>query len=150
MPETALGAQLNRQGQHNSIVTIAASGPRFIKGNMFPTQNTVKVGDTISLTVGYSGGSSSRAAYAVHDASELPQGAQDYVEKVAAPYFAAYTRWLEEIHVGMTGGEMFDKVEEILPVQPTAGRSALAIWWPRKNGSALRSMSTPQRFCAAA
>ena len=82
---------------------------------MFPTQNTVKVGDTISLTVGYSGGSSSRAAYAVHDASELPQGAQDYVEKVAAPYFAAYTRWLEEIHVGMTGGEMFDKVEEILP-----------------------------------
>lgn len=115
VPETALGAQLNRQGQHNSIVTIAASGPRFIKGNMFPTQNTVKVGDTISLTVGYSGGSSSRAAYAVHDASELPQGAQDYVEKVAAPYFAAYTRWLEEIHVGMTGGEMFDKVEEILP-----------------------------------
>ena len=54
-------------------MTIAASGPRFIKGNMFPTQNTVKVGDTISLTVGYSGGSSSRAAYAVHDASELPQ-----------------------------------------------------------------------------
>lgn len=51
----------------------------------------------------------------MHDASELPQGAQDYVEKVAAPYFAAYTRWLEEIHVGMTGGEMFDKVEEILP-----------------------------------
>ena len=40
---------------------------------------------------------------------------QDYVEKVAAPYFAAYTRWLEEIHVGMTGGEMFDKIEEILP-----------------------------------
>ena len=37
------------------------------------------------------------------------------MEKVAAPYFAAYTRWLEEIHVGMTGGEMFDKVEEILP-----------------------------------
>ena len=51
----------------------------------------------------------------MRDASELPQGAQDYVEKVAAPYFAAYTRWLEEIHVGMTGGEMFDKIEEILP-----------------------------------
>ena len=82
---------------------------------MFPTQNTVKVGDSISLTVGYPGGSSSRAAYAVHDAAELPQGMQDYVERVAAPYFAAYTRWLEEIHVGMTGGEMFDKVEEILP-----------------------------------
>ena len=31
-----------------SIVTIASSGPRFIKANMFPTANTVKLGDPIS------------------------------------------------------------------------------------------------------
>ena len=49
-----------RKGQHTSIVTIASSGPRFIKANMFPTANTVKLGDPISLTVGYRGGSSSR------------------------------------------------------------------------------------------
>lgn len=113
--ETELGNLLNRDGQHNNIVTIAASGERFIKANMFPTDNTVKVGDTMSLTVGYSGGSSSRAAYVAAKASELPEKAQDYLEKAAIPYFAAYVRWLEEIQIGMKGGEMFDKIEEILP-----------------------------------
>ena len=61
--EMELADALMRWGQHTSVVTIAASGPRFIQGNMFPTANRVKVGDPISLTVGYRGGSSSRAGY---------------------------------------------------------------------------------------
>ena len=113
--ELELGDCLVRYGQHTSIVTIAASGPRFIKANMFPTANTVKVGDTISLTVGYCGGSSSRSGYAVHGPEELPQEAGDYADRVAAPYFAAYACWLEQIHVGMAGGALFDQIEEILP-----------------------------------
>lgn len=113
--EQQLGDALVRNGQHTSIVTIAASGPRFVQANMYPTNNTVKLGDTMALTVGYRGGSSSRAGYAVHQQNDLPEGCQDYVEKVASPYFAAYTRWLEEIKIGMSGGEMFDKIEEILP-----------------------------------
>ena len=94
VPEMVLGDKLNRYGQHNSVVTIAASGPRFLKGNMYPTDNVVKVGDPISLTVGYRGGLSSRAGFAVHNASEMPDGQQDYLERVAAPYFNAYARWL--------------------------------------------------------
>ena len=113
--ETELGGLLNRDGQHTSIVTIAASGERFIKANMFPTANTVKTGDSISLTVGYSGGSSSRAAYAVAEDAELPEKARDYLQQVAIPYFGAYACWLEEIKIGMAGGELFDKIEEILP-----------------------------------
>lgn len=46
--EMELGAMLTQSGQHTNVVTIAASGERFIKGNMFPTANKVKVGDTIS------------------------------------------------------------------------------------------------------
>ena len=34
--ELELGDKLVRNGQHTSIVTIASSGPRFIKANMFP------------------------------------------------------------------------------------------------------------------
>lgn len=113
--EMELGDKLNRYGQHNSVVTIAASGPRFVKGNMYPTDNRVKVGDTISLTVGYRGGLSSRAGFAVHTAEELPAGQQDYIEKVAAPYFNVYASWLSELHVGMTGGELYDLVERVLP-----------------------------------
>ena len=33
----------------------------------------------------------------------------------AKPYMASYFTWLEEVHVGMTGGELFDLVDEVLP-----------------------------------
>ncbi len=113
--EMELGDAMVRGGQHTSIVTIAASGPRFTKANMFPINNTVKIGDPISLTVGYRGGASSRAGYAVCSAEELPEGAKDYIERIAAPYFAAYACWLEDIRIGMAGKELFNKVEAVLP-----------------------------------
>ena len=113
--EMELGDKLERYGQRTSVVTIAASGPRFVLGNMFPTDNKVKAGDTISLTVGYRGGLSSRAAYAVRSREELPEGAQDYLERVAAPYFNCYAHWLSAIHVGMEGGELYELVEQVLP-----------------------------------
>ena len=74
--EMELGSLLNANGQKNSVVTIAASGPRFVKANIYPTQNTVKLGDTISLTVGYKGGLSSRSGYAVQNAEQLPENIQ--------------------------------------------------------------------------
>ncbi len=115
--EMEIGDKMVRYGQHTSVVTIAASGPRFVLGNMFPTDNKVKKGDTISLTIGYQGGLSSRAAYAVHDRNDLPEGAQDYLERVAAPYFNCYAHWLSSIHVGMKGKELYELVERVLPRQ---------------------------------
>ncbi len=113
--ELELGDLLVRNGQHTNVVTIAASGERFVKANMFPTDNKVKKGDTISLTVGHFGGSSSRAGYAVHDESDLPEGKQDYLDKVAKPYFNAYVTWLENIRIGMKGKELYDAIETVLP-----------------------------------
>ena len=85
--ELKLGDCLMRNGQYTSVVTIAAAGERFVKGNMFPTTNTVKTGDSISLTVGYYGGLSSRTGMAVETEEDLPDGEKDYLEKVAAPLF---------------------------------------------------------------
>lgn len=113
--ELELGDALVREGQHTSVVTIAAAGPRFVKANMFPTSNRVKTGDPISLTVGYAGGLSSRAGYAVRCADELPEGARGYLDKVAIPYFRAYAAWLEGIRIGMTGGELYSLVDSVLP-----------------------------------
>lgn len=113
--EMDLGSALVRYGQDTSVTTIAAAGERFIKGNMFPTDRKVAVGVPVSLTVGYAGGSSSRAGYAVRDKEELPEAAKNYMEEIAIPYFNAYVTWLEEIHIGMRGGELFDKIEKVLP-----------------------------------
>lgn len=113
--ELELGDKLVRYGQHTSVVTIAASGPRYIQGNMFPTDNKIKKGDAISLTVGYRGGLSSRAGYAVAKKEELPEDVRDYLSMVAAPYFGAYTKWLESISIGMEGKELFSIIDEVLP-----------------------------------
>lgn len=113
--EYELGNMLVRNGQHTSVVTIASSGPRFINGNMYPTNNTVKLGDPISLTVGYRGGSSSRAGYAVHDEDELPAECKNYLNAVAIPYYQAYIAWLEKIKIGMSGNDLFQIIEMVLP-----------------------------------
>lgn len=113
--EMELGDKLVRYGQHTSVVTIAAAGPRFVQANMYPTNRDVREGDTISLTVGYRGGLSSRAGYAVSSADGLPGSVRDYADRVAKPYFAAYATWLERIRVGMEGGELFETIERVLP-----------------------------------
>lgn len=113
--EFELGNCLSRNGQHTSITTIAAAGERFVKGNMFPRQRKVERGVPVSMSVGYSGGSSSRAGYAVEKTKDLPEGAKGYLEELAMPYFKAYVTWLEEIKIGMAGGTMFDIIEQVLP-----------------------------------
>lgn len=113
--ELKLGDCLMRNGQYTNVVTIAAAGERFVKGNMFPTANTVKKGDPLSLTVGYYGGLSSRAGMAVQSEADLPDGQEDYLEKMAIPYFKAYVAWLEQIRIGMEGKELFQIVEKVLP-----------------------------------
>lgn len=113
--EAEVADRLVRLGQPQSVVTICAFGPRFVKANMYPTTKRLEVGESVSLTVGYRGGLSSRAGYAVRSAAELPAGREDYLEALAAPYFSALVAWLEGVRVGMTGGEMWELVDDVLP-----------------------------------
>ncbi|GEN86995.1 M24 family metallopeptidase [Oceanobacillus sojae] len=113
--EMQLGNELHAYGQRNNVVTIASTGKRFENGNLYPTPEKVKLGDAISLTVGYKGGLSSRSGYAVMDSSELPDSKKDYVEDLAAPYYTAITAWLENIQVGMPGRELYNLVNQVLP-----------------------------------
>ena len=113
--EMAIGNTLNAYGQRNSVVTIAATGKRFTKANLYPTQNMIRRGDPISLTVGYKGGLSSRAGYAVKNDSELPKAVCDYMEQVVKPYYNAVVTWLEQVHVGLKGGDLYAMIDEVLP-----------------------------------
>lgn len=113
--ETTIGAKLNSLGQKNSVVTIATSGPRFVKANIYPTDKEVELADTISLTVGYKGGLSSRGGYAVGSENELPEDLRDYVDVVVKPYYNTVVNWLENVHCGISGGELYEMVETVLP-----------------------------------
>lgn len=115
MSEMELGGLLNRYGQPNSVVTIAAAGERFVKANLYPGANQVKLQDPISLTVGYKGGLSSRAGVAVQEEMELSEEQRDYLDALAKPYYAAVVTWLENIRIGMKGKELYAVIEKVLP-----------------------------------
>lgn len=113
--EMELADKLERYGQRNSVVTIMATGERFVKANMYPTDKKISLGDPLSITIGYKGGLQSRGGFAINSENELPEGQKDYIEKVAEPYFNAVKEWLENIHIGMEGKELYNKIEEVLP-----------------------------------
>ncbi len=113
--EVEVADRMQRLGQRPCVVTIAAFGPRFVGANMYPTTHQLAVGEPVSLTIGYKGGLSSRAGYAVERASQLPDGAENYLDDLAIPYFNAIRAWLMGIHVGMAGGDLYRLVDEVLP-----------------------------------
>ncbi|MEG1462155.1 MAG: aminopeptidase P family N-terminal domain-containing protein, partial [Anaerorhabdus sp.] len=113
--ELVLGDTLNAFGQRNSVVTIAASGPRFLNANIYPTDKCIAEGETISMTVGYKGGLSSRAGYIVNDEQSLPDNCKDYLDVLVKPYYNAIAVWLENIHCGMAGKDLYQLIEDVLP-----------------------------------
>lgn len=113
--ELAIGETLTKHGQYNSVVTIAAFGQRFTNGNLYPSDNYLQKGNKVALTVGYRGGLSSRAGYAVENISELEETDQNYFDEVVVPYFDAYHYWLTNIKIGESAGEFYKKFEEYYP-----------------------------------
>ena len=113
--EMEVARALSDLGQAHNVVTIMATGERFVKANIYPSNKVIKRGDKLSLTTGYKGGLQSRGGYAVSQASELPEEEKDYLSAVAQPYFNAVKTWLETIKIGMQGQELYNKIEEVLP-----------------------------------
>ncbi|MFR2740509.1 MAG: adenine deaminase C-terminal domain-containing protein [[Clostridium] innocuum] len=113
--EAEIGGLLESEGQIHNVVTICSSGTRFEKANLYPMNNPIQTGERISLTVGYKGGLASRAAFAAYEREDLDSAVRDYEEKIAKPYFAAVCTWLEHLHIGMEGKEVYELVDDILP-----------------------------------
>lgn len=113
--EAELGAYLGAEGQYHTVVVIAATRPRFEKANLYPTYKRIGKGQPLSLTTGFKGGLSSRTGFVITDESELPDDQHDYLERIAKPYFGAVAAWLERITLHLSGGELYNIVEEALP-----------------------------------
>lgn len=113
--EVELGALLAAEGQAPSVITIAATEQRFEKANLYPSWKKVERGQPLSMTTGFKGGLSSRTGFVIADESELPENQRDYLDRVAKPYFGAIATWLEHIKIGMSGNELYDLVECVLP-----------------------------------
>lgn len=113
--EKQIGHWLSADGQPGNVVMIAATGERFADACLYPSDKQIQRGDKFSLTVGFKGGLTSRAAYVVADENELPPAVADYLSALAIPYYRAVTSWLETLRPGLTGGELYQTIENVMP-----------------------------------
>ncbi len=113
--ERDVAQYLAQEGQPNTVTTICATGSRFEHAELYPRDKEIQLGDRFSMTVGYRGGLSSRAGYVAVNEGQLPQEEQDYVARVAGPYFHAVATWLRHLTIGTTGDQLYQTIENVLP-----------------------------------
>jgi hypothetical protein len=51
-----------------------------------------------------------RAGWIVQSADDLPDGARDYVERLASPFYETAASWYESVGIGAVGGEIYKMV----------------------------------------
>ncbi len=89
-----------------SCHSMLAAGKRVRLGLASPTDKTMAVGEPLAVAVGYWGALTCRAGWIARDADDLPDGVRDYVERLAAPYFACAAEWYETVGIGVKGGDI--------------------------------------------
>jgi Xaa-Pro aminopeptidase len=108
MREREAVALLGWNGTPLSCHLMLTSGPRATLGLLSPSDRRIERGDRFTVAFGIWGALNCRAGFVVDDASELPAGIADYVERLVAPYFQAIAEWYGAMHVGQTGGALHE------------------------------------------
>ncbi|MBI4553323.1 MAG: M24 family metallopeptidase, partial [Candidatus Latescibacteria bacterium] len=117
MTELALVEQARLNGLPLSCHPVINSGPR-APSLASPSLRRIEEGDPILFAIGVWGGLTARAGFAVRDARGLADANRDYVETFVKPYFAAAVDWYETIGMGVTGGQMYDLIQQHLTDRP--------------------------------
>jgi hypothetical protein len=91
-----------------------SSGDRASLGLPSPSLRKMKLGDKTTMAYGAWGSLNARAGWLAHDANDLPEDVQDYVEKLVKPYFHAIVEWYETVGIGVTGGELYSIIQKHL------------------------------------
>ncbi len=105
---------LNWNGMPLSCHLMLTAGPRATLGLLSPGDRRIERGDRFTAAFGVWGALNCRAGFVVGDASELPSGISDYVKRLVGPYFEAIAEWYGALHVGQTGGALYEIVERRL------------------------------------
>ncbi|HTJ58402.1 MAG TPA: aminopeptidase P family N-terminal domain-containing protein [Devosiaceae bacterium] len=103
--ELEAAAKMRLNGLPHSCHTMLSTGDRLV-GLDSPSSKVIERGDPLTTAVGYWGALSSRVGWVAADEGDLPADAADYVDRLAAPYFACAAEWYETIGIGVPGGEI--------------------------------------------
>ncbi|NMA66852.1 MAG: hypothetical protein GX957_11560 [Clostridiaceae bacterium] len=112
--------EVSQNGTAGSLPTTCF--PKVVSGNRMDlgmtsntTINEIKLGDRFQVTMGLRGGLTNRRGFAAYSEEDLPQKSRDFLEKIAAPYFAIVANWYEKIGIGISGGDIYDMVQTLYP-----------------------------------
>ncbi len=107
MTERDCARLLAWNGAPLSCHLMLTAGPRASLGLLSPGDRPIERGDPFTIAFGIWGALNCRAGFVVEDASRAARhAAQDYVERLVAPYFEAVAEWYGALHVGQVGGEL--------------------------------------------
>lgn len=115
MTELELSKWMGSGGLPVSCYPMLSSGSRTKLGLVSPSSKKIELGDAINCSQGLRGGLTCRAGYAAYTDADLPEDAKDYIEKLAAPYFATVMNWFEVLKIGIRGGDIYDMVQSGFP-----------------------------------
>lgn len=115
MTELEASCKMQLGGMPLSCHPLTLSGERCDRGLVSPTTKRIEVGDRFNCSNGLRGGLSCRTGFMAGSKEDLPEGAEDYVEAVAAPYYATVVNWYEKIGLGVSCGDLYDMVQTTYP-----------------------------------
>ncbi len=101
---------LGWNGMPLSCHLMLTAGPRATYGMLSPSDRKMERGDRFTTAFGIWGSLTCRAGFLAAGPEDLPAPISDYVDRLVAPYFEAVAEWYEALHVGQTGGTLYDIV----------------------------------------
>jgi hypothetical protein len=114
MTEAEAVRLLRWNGMPLSCHVMLTAGPRATFGLVSPGDRQIERGDRFTVGFGVWGALNCRAGFVVASAAELPAGIGDYVERLVRPYFEAIAEWYGALHVGQTGGALYEIIKRRL------------------------------------
>ncbi|CAN5322212.1 M24 family metallopeptidase [soil metagenome] len=105
---------LGWNGMPLSCHLMLTAGPRASLGLLSPSDRPIGPGDRFTVAFGIWGALNCRAGFVAEDASGLPSGARDYVERLVGPYFEGVVEWYQALHVGQTGAVLAEIIDRRL------------------------------------
>ncbi len=110
MTEAEAVRLLEWSGAPLSCHLMLTAGPRASFGLLSPGDRPIERGDQFTVAFGIWGALNCRAGFVVEDASELPAGIRDYVDRLVGPYFETIAEWYGALRIGQTGGALHEIV----------------------------------------
>jgi len=98
-------------GMPLSCHPMLCTGGRARYGLSSPSMKTIERGDPLTTALGLWGTLICRQGYVVEGENELSGIQPRYLREVCARYFSLVVDWYESIGIGVTGGEIQDKVD---------------------------------------